>query len=502
MIRPHVESATDDRKLLQRTTAFALTLTCVLTCTAPLPAAAQDAEPAAPRPAPPMQRSVMTYRFLPEFQLHYSIDAALAREIAQALDVLDREAEVEVILKDAAERHAQILSDGKQRIGKAGVDEGNELFKQWHQTYSDVSRDLEPEKQAEKEAAKAKLDVRLEELHKPIRHEMQQVLLEAESLLDETALRLAELSPLERETAQSRVRLAILRRSIMRYPPGTHYGDFQRPMDVRDFIAFASKCDDRIATAFGIEEDLDAYVTATDKLATILDEYDAALLAFLDERLAKRRAARLSDDRPPQKGLSPWARAQDMPHAIVGRIGTALDEHDPPLGEAWRTLFREYLCPELTGFWPADVLIAAAQQQEDAIPADSFEALQRLAQEYELERRRLVKDAITFGITACREHNSTRPGIYKDTEPEQQLFLDKVSQIEALSARTASALITLFESDPELADVFAAIEGEHDKLRRTGGGPWVREHVRKHGGTMYQPTPDFPKEQQAAEARH
>ena len=461
---------------------------------------AQDAKPKPP--APHVQRSVMIYRFLPEFQLHFDIDTALAAEIAQALDIPGREPEVKAILEHAAKRHAQLLVEGKKRIGEVGENEGNELFKEWHQTYDGISRESDPEKFEEGQAAKAKLDERHAELCKPIRREMQQVLIEAETVLDETTFQLAELSPIEKDVAQSRVRLAILRRSIMRHPPGSYYGDFQRPMDVRDFIAFAAHCDEHIAGAFRLEADPDAWANPPENLAKILAESDAAMLEYLNTRVDRRRTAQLSDDAPRQKGLSPWARANDVPHAIVNRLGTALDELDPPVGEAWRALFHEYLCPELTGFWPADVLIAAAHQQKDAMPVATFEALSKIELEYGLERQRVVSDAIALGIVACREHNSAVPGKHKNTQPEQQLFLDKLAQAEALSDRTVIAVIAIFEGDPDFAHVLAALEDVREKLDRSGGGPWVRDHVRQHARTTFNRSPDYPAAINAATARH
>jgi hypothetical protein len=447
--------------------------------------AQDDGQPPEAAAAPVPTPLIMEYRFLPHFTLHISLEPTVVKEMAGALGLdPEQERDVRAVLVDSIQQLDRLEEAGHERLKKAGMDQGDALWKQWFETYGAVTHETDRELFEEGQVAKAEMDAALAELSERIQLEAKQVMIQAEGVIDTTVQRLADLSPLPEEESLLQARLTILRQALMRHGPDVPIGDFSRLVDVRDFIQFASKCDQDIAACFGLKDDPQGFANPADELGDILREYDNAQLAYLDGRLASRRKMYgVEGSVPPREVAQAWSKGWDLPRSTSDRIASVLDEKSAELGARWRSLFQEYFCPQLTGLWPADTIIEFVTEVEvPTMPADKETAVREIASQYEQERRRLVNEAFSLGVAAKRKHGSTHGSRGGEPEPAQAAYLHKLSELRALSTRTVDAIVTLIGSDPTLESISHELDRLKQQLINSGNGPFIRPHLGQHAG--------------------
>ncbi|MBL9147554.1 MAG: hypothetical protein JNM94_02565 [Phycisphaerae bacterium] len=282
---------------------------------------------------------------------------------------------------------------------------------------------------------------------------------------------LAAFSDIPADIAVIRIKSALYTKSLLTFPPDTGYGDFNRPVELRQFLQFASALDPSVKAWLASR---DAHAATRAELESLFDEYDLGLVTAMESRLARRGAAKPRPISP----AAAWSEYYNISRPYVDRLVALMMRTDPDLGARMTGHYRSYLAPKLMGDWRADELAAAIidEKRVTPLPDDAIKAIDEAIAAYRLERTRRANEAFELGLAACRKHGS----LTTDTR-EQDEYAEAEARVRACSNDCLRTLERILQAITEPAS-WAALPGKvRTRSAERGIEPFVRDDVLRAG---------------------
>ncbi len=380
------------------------------------------------------------------------------------------------IVRDAATKQRGVADTTNREFrAKWNCDALEEAFVKWHGDYAAVEEASEPARYAEGQQRMAQLREQVTLVREAMEDVKRLANRQTDRCVGEVATSVAALSPdFPADAIATRVKAVLYARMLLTLPADTHYGDFMRPIEFRQFLHFASDMDPRVASWLS---SVAGESTSAAKMERIMAGYDQRLVSASEETLQRR--ARQASDRTVEQAGAAWSRYYEISRPSIDELAALAGEREPELGLRITELYRIYLCPELTGSWLADELakaISAEPIRAEMSPAVR-QAVDDIVGSYQRARSQLVADAFRLGLKAASRH-----GTPFGKGAEQDAYREAVAKIRACSEEHVRQLEGLLKAITEPRDLGAVAKQVRVECRRRGVEPFVRDDVVRCGG--------------------